>query len=282
MRPVVLSERLRTVASMVTPGMRVCDVGCDHGFVSIWLVEQGISPHVLAMDVREGPLTAAGRHVAERGLEERIETRLSDGLHNYAIGEAESLICAGMGGRLMMRILGDEKSRTDSFRELILQPQSEIEAFRGWLREQGLRITDEKMVAEDGKFYPMMRAVPQGGEVPAARLVPDGGEETCPTMRRLRDVEPRESAAQTGDGGMEEEMLCKFADRYGGLLLLRKDAVLRSYLQKEERIYTQILKQLQAQGLSQDRRKRRYAEVEALLRECRKAQEIAAYTIAKH
>lgn len=258
MRPVVLSERLRTVASMVTPGMCVCDVGCDHGFVSIWLVEQGISPHVLAMDVREGPLTAAGRHVAERGLEERIETRLSDGLHNYAIGEAESLICAGMGGRLMMRILGDEKSKTDSFRELILQPQSEIEAFRGWLREQDLRITDEKMVAEDGKFYPMMRAVPQDGEVPAARPVPDGGE------------------------GMEKEMLCKLVDRYGGLLLLRKDAVLRSYLQKEERIYTQILKQLQEQGLSHDRRKRRYAEVEALLQDCRKAQEIAAYTIAKH
>ena len=82
MRPVVLSERLQTVASMVTPGMRVCDVGGDHGFVSIWLVEQQVSPSVLAMDVREGPLGAAARHVAERCLESRIETRLSNGLHN--------------------------------------------------------------------------------------------------------------------------------------------------------------------------------------------------------
>ena len=137
MGPVLLSERLRAVASMVTPGSRVCDVGCDHGFVSIWLVEQNVSPRVLAMDVRVGPLGAAGRHVAQRGLESLIETRLSDGLHNYEIGEADSLICAGMGGRLMMRILGEEKAKTDSFKELILQPQSEIMQFRTWLREQG-------------------------------------------------------------------------------------------------------------------------------------------------
>ena len=130
MGPVVLSERLRAVASMVAPGVRVCDVGCDHGFVSIWLVECRISPCVLAMDVREGPLGAARKHVTERGLQSRIETRLSDGLHNYKIGEADSLICAGMGGRLMMRILGEEKAKTDSFRELILQPQSELMEFR--------------------------------------------------------------------------------------------------------------------------------------------------------
>ena len=76
-------------------------------------------------------------------------------------------------------------------------------------------------------------------------------------------------------------MLCKLFDRYGGFLLLRGDSVLRAFLQKEERIYTEILGQLQRQGLSHDKRKKRYAEVETLLSECRKAQEIVAYTIAK-
>ena len=269
MRPVVLSKRLRTVASMVTPGMRVCDVGCDHGFVSIWLVEQQVSPSELAMDVREGPLGAAARHVAGHRLESRIETRLSDGLHNYEAGEADSLICAGMGGRLMMRILGEEKHKTDSFRELILQPQSELEEFRRWLRERGMRITDEKMVEEDGKFYPMMRAVPGSGEI-----------------RSVRHMAPDEAGFRSiieyiENDGIGEEMLCKLFDRYGGFLMLRGDSVLRAFLQKEERIYTEILGQLQQQGLSHDKRKKRYAEVEALLWECRKAQEIAAYIIAK-
>ncbi|MDE7427736.1 MAG: class I SAM-dependent methyltransferase, partial [Lachnospiraceae bacterium] len=78
-----LSERLRTVAGMVTRGNVVCDVGCDHGFTAIYLVQQGISPRALAMDLREGPLSAAGEHIAAYGLGERIETRLSDGLHKY-------------------------------------------------------------------------------------------------------------------------------------------------------------------------------------------------------
>ena len=111
MRQVVLSRRLRTVAGMVTRGHRVCDVGCDHGFVPVYLVQQGISPGVLAMDLREGPLRAAREHVSAYGLEGQIETRLSDGLHNYKAGEADTLICAGMGGGLMMRILEAERDR---------------------------------------------------------------------------------------------------------------------------------------------------------------------------
>lgn len=271
----MLSERLRTLVSMVTPGMRVCDLGCDHGFVSIWLVEQKISPRVLAMDVREGPLAAAGRHVTERSLESLVETRLSDGLHNYEIGEADSLICAGMGGRLMMRILGDEKVKTDSFRELILQPQSELSQFRSWLWEHGYRITDEKMVEEDGKFYPMMRAVPEDMAIPARRLK-NAGE-----IGYLDDALFQKFAAYSEYSGMERKKLCKLLNRYGSFLLLRGDTVLRAFLWKEERIYTEILEQLWEQGLSCDKRKKRYAEVEELLQECRKAQEITAYTIAK-
>lgn len=269
MGPVLLSERLRAVASMVTPGSRVCDVGCDHGFVSIWLVEQNVSPRVLAMDVRVGPLGAAGRHVAQRGLESLIETRLSDGLHNYEIGEADSLICAGMGGRLMMRILGEEKAKTDSFKELILQPQSEIMQFRRWLREQGLRITDEKMVEEDGKFYPMMRAVTEAG----CSRAEDAGE-----SRRSGDPGSQKPAADVAHGGkqgMEQEELCKLYDRYGGFLLQRGDSTLLAYLQKEERVYTEILDRLQGQGLDCDKRRMRYAEVETLLAECRRAKAIA-------
>lgn len=250
MKSVVLSERLQAVVSMVTQGSRVCDVGCDHGFVSICLIEQKISPYVLAMDVREGPLGAASRHISERGLGTYIETRLSDGLHNYEAGETDSLICAGMGGRLMMRILGEDRRKTDSFKELILQPQSELEQFRAWLWEQGYRITDEKMVEEDGKFYPMMRAVPADGA-------------KCPENDRKQ----------------EKGTLWKLLCRYGPYLLLRGDSTLQACIKREERIYEEILEQLRGQGLSCGRRERRYAEVETLLRECRTAQEIMAYMV---
>ena len=260
MKPVVLSERLRAVAAMVTAGNRVCDVGCDHGFVSIFLAQQGISPGVLAMDIRSGPLGAAREHIAERGLEHIIETRLSDGLHNYNVGEADTLICAGMGGRLMMRILSDDRDKTDSFRELILQPQSEVEQFRAWLRGQGYRITDENMIEEDGKFYPMMR-------------VATDTETGCVNLYEYAE-DLRKSLNNSACYDIDDLKLCKLTDRYGPLLLLRKNSTLLSYLKREERIFGEILDNLKVQGLSDEKRKNRYEEVHVLLEECRKALDI--------
>lgn len=241
MRQVALSERLRTVAGMVTRGNRVCDVGCDHGFVPIYLIQQGISPGVLAMDLREGPLRAAREHVSAYGLEEQIETRLSDGLHNYKAGEADTLICAGMGGGLMMRILEAEREKTDSFRELVLQPQSEIERFRRFLRERGSVILDEEMVEEDGKFYQVIRA---------ARKEPQSEKLDC--------------------GGE----LCKLEDRYGPVLLRKKTPVFLSFLEREAAVYEEILANLREQGLTEEKRRERYAEVEVLLRDNRLAESV--------
>ncbi|MDE6204046.1 MAG: class I SAM-dependent methyltransferase, partial [Lachnospiraceae bacterium] len=121
-----MSARMQAVADMVTKGSRVCDVGCDHGYVPIYLVRQGISPAVLAMDINKGPLLKAREHVMRAGLKEYIRLRLSDGLDGYVPGEAETLICAGMGGRLMQRILTRQPHKTADFQELILQPQSEV------------------------------------------------------------------------------------------------------------------------------------------------------------
>ena len=157
--PIRLSARLQALADLVTQGMAVADVGCDHGFLDIYLVQSGKSPSALAMDVRTGPLAAAAEHIREYGLEDRIATRLSDGLEKYLIGEAGTLVCAGMGGPLMQRILTAYPEKTDSFEEMILQPQSEIREFRVFLRENGYRIIAEKILIEDGKYYFPMKVV---------------------------------------------------------------------------------------------------------------------------
>lgn len=171
---VILSARMQAVADMVTKGSRVCDVGCDHGYVSIYLVQGKTSPSVLAMDVNKGPLLRAREHVADAGLKEYITLRLSDGLTAYEEGEADTLICAGMGGRLMQRILAQYPSKTKDFKELILQPQSDVPFFRRFLRNEGYSIVWEDMILEEDKFYPVIKAVfSKEGSLPYDREICD-------------------------------------------------------------------------------------------------------------
>ena len=151
--------RLRAIAGMVTKGNRLADVGCDHGYLSIYLVEERIVPSAIAMDVRPGPLSRARENISRYGLEDYIETRLSDGLAKLEPGEGDTLVIAGMGGPLMERILKDGAKVREGFQELILQPQSEICRVRRFLTENGYQIEQEDMVLEDGKYYPVMRVV---------------------------------------------------------------------------------------------------------------------------
>ncbi len=155
----VLSARLRANADMVTPGSRLADVGTDHGYLPIDLVQRGIIASAIAMDLREGPLGQAREHIFKLGLEGKIETRLSDGLDRLLPGEADTVLIAGMGGALTVRILERGRGLLPGLKELVLQPQSEIASVRYFLENTGWRIADENMVFEDGKYYQVLRAV---------------------------------------------------------------------------------------------------------------------------
>lgn len=157
-----LSRRLQAVADMVTPGSRVADIGCDHAYIPIYLAENDISPHIIAMDINQGPIDRAEENIVRYGFTDRIETRRSDGLKELKPGEVNCLILAGMGGPLTVRILTDRPEITKECRELILQPQSEIYKVRQLMAKLRFLIISENMVKEDGKYYVMMKAVPEG------------------------------------------------------------------------------------------------------------------------
>ena len=256
---VVLSARMRALTDMVTPGNRVCDVGCDHGFVSIYLVRQGISPRVLAMDVRQGPLSRAQEHIGQQGLEDYIETRLSDGVSALEIGEADTMICAGMGGRLMRRIMEEGREKLEAMEELILQPQSEIPALRAYLRRAGYRTLAENMVYEDGKYYPMMK-VAAGKEQPGDRRAKER-QIMGPETDRGRQLCPGESArCGASDGENAGDMTLQ--DYFGGLLLAERHPVLRQYLLDEQRNNRLILERLRTDAAESSRTRQRILELE--------------------
>ena len=240
---------------MVPHGCIVCDVGCDHGYVPIYLAEHKICPKIIAMDVNEGPLMQAKEHIRAFALEEYIETRRSDGVGALGYEEADCLILAGMGGRLTVRILTEGKEKIAAIKVLVLQPQSEITLVRAFLRERGYRIIHENMVYEDGKFYPMMKAV----------LCP--ADQDCEKEQGHLSMPDRVSAhlSEERTKDMEKSALLQQAyDRYGPCLLQSRHPVLYQFIRWEQEREAAISRRIESGAGRDDGARRRRLEELAL------------------
>ena len=154
-----LSKRLQAVADLIGDNLVVADIGTDHGYIPIYLIESGKCQKAFAMDVNEGPLLRAKNHIQTHGLTECITTRLSDGVKALSVGECDCVVVAGMGGALAIKIMEEGKEVFRNLKEFVLQPQSELEKVRQYLNENGFQVVAEDMVLEDGKYYPMMRVI---------------------------------------------------------------------------------------------------------------------------
>lgn len=239
-----LSIRLQAVADLVTAGYSLADIGTDHAFLPISLIEEGKIPSAIAMDVNKGPLETARAHVVECGMHDRIQLRMSDGFSAMKPGETQSAVIAGMGGALVIRILREGAEVVRSLRECILQPQSELDKVRAFLLEEGFFFLAEDMVKDDGKYYPMMKVAPPGAWIPGEH----GTDEGYGTREnQLEKLCMKASMKESMEEFMEEPMKASTITwsrtelKYGRLLLQQKNAVLREYLQREIRIKQEIL-----------------------------------------
>lgn len=148
-----ISERLKCVAGLVNKGARVADIGTDHAYLPIYLVQNEISNKVYACDVRKEPLRRAKLHIDEYGLSDKITTQLCDGLKGINKGDVDTVTICGMGGKLMKNILKAGIDKLGDNTQLVLSAQSELRDFRKYLLETGIYIKSEHMLLEDGKYY---------------------------------------------------------------------------------------------------------------------------------
>lgn len=153
-----ISKRLKTVAGEVKY-TTVADIGTDHGYVPIYLVKNKLADKAIACDINKGPLLKARENIEANCLNNKIETRLGSGLTPIVIGEVEAAVIAGMGGMLTIEILKESSEVVQSLKQLVLQPQLDIDSVRRYIHSIGFKIENEEMLIDEGKYYTVINAV---------------------------------------------------------------------------------------------------------------------------
>ncbi len=208
---VKLSPRLQIIYDMVPKCQRVADVGCDHGYLTIALVENAIAENAIAMDVNNGPLESAKANVKNQGILDQVDFRLSDGLMKLSESEADVICICGMGGALIKRILEARIDVAKSAKVLILEPQSEYRMLREFLAHNNFSFIDEALCMEEGKIYPILKV----------------SYSSQPVVLSDKELE------------------------YGPCILKKSPKLLKTLIEKNKREYTSILEKLKSISESQ-------------------------------
>ncbi len=227
-----LSERLQNVAALIKKGNVVADIGTDHAYLPIHIVNSGISDRVIAMDVRKGPLEKAKQNVSDYKTAGNISIRLSDGLDSLCPMEAETITICGMGGRLIKSILESGKDKYNGQTQLILSPQSELREFRQYLYSFGYSVRKEVILKEDGQFYFIFCCF-RDGQTDYNRLF-------C----------------------RKDDVYKEMALRYGIELLREKNECLKEYLEREYRLTKHVYETVKGSAVKNRTKKANGAAIE--------------------
>ena len=153
-----LTDRLLKIASLVTEGKKVADIGTDHGYIPVYLLNQGKVPYAILADVNKGPLENARGEVRHNKLLDKVDLRLGSGIEVLEKGEVDEVIIAGMGGILISELLEAKLEVAHSVDKLILQPMQAQNELRKYLLNNGFEILDEVLVKEDFRIYEIIIA----------------------------------------------------------------------------------------------------------------------------
>ncbi|MBQ9961692.1 MAG: SAM-dependent methyltransferase [Firmicutes bacterium] len=174
-----LTPRLNLIANEILPGETMADIGTDHGFLPLYLWEQGICPKVIMADISKGSLQKARDNCYTAYPDGNFDLRLGSGIEVLEKGEVDVIAIAGMGGILMTEILGADIEKTKSYKRLVLQPRNNVGVLRHWLYNNGFSLTNEQLVREGKYICEIITAIPK--EVAVLRdLGPDAIEYEYP------------------------------------------------------------------------------------------------------
>lgn len=151
----MITPRFRKILELIPNCNTVADIGTDHAYIPVYLVNKGVAKKAIAMDLREGPLKRAEATVVKYNAKDKTELRLSDGLEKLLPDEADVIVIAGMGGLLINEIL-EKNAKKHKNALFVLQPMTAEVEVRKYLEDNGFVIVDERLAREDNKIYQVM------------------------------------------------------------------------------------------------------------------------------
>lgn len=219
MKKIKLDPRLSAAAGFVEAGARVADIGTDHGYIPIWLRQNGVTDHIIASDINKQPLKSAAAN-AELYEADNISFRLGSGLSCIDPREADTVIIAGMGGENIIGII--EASGWDwNDKKLILQPMTRQAMLVQWLYDNGFAVTGESFACDEKAAYRIIKAEKKSGPRPRAAVIHCGfsygrfGEREREKLRRALEGLKRSAAPDEGKIAEYTRILEDIEDAYG-------------------------------------------------------------------
>lgn len=225
MEPIKLGSRLHQIASYVPQGARVGDIGTDHAYLPVYLLQNGIAVYAVGVDIHQGPYVSALNTVRSYRLENKIAIRFGNGLEPIEPGEIDTVTIAGMGGNTIMDILTNKPAVLQGVTDLILQPQGAEAKVRLRLLQDGWKLSDECLVADDKRIYGILHFNRQKG------LGLDEAYQQC----RLLNNELMIGAA---------EIVEKYFWQFGPLIIKRKEILLEQLIADRIEDIENIISQL--------------------------------------
>jgi len=222
MMQIKLGPRLQAVASYVPVGAVLGDIGTDHAYLPVYLLQQKIIRKAIGVEKHKGPYESALQNVRSYGLAEWIDIRFGDGLKPLQKAEVDTLTIAGMGGTTILEILAGNPPVLEAVTRLILQPQGAEAQVRLSLLDQGWKIVDECLVEEDKRIYNVLCF---------SRL--QGLSRSC--LEQKLDELAEEISHATGTSlnnvlNKDESLFANLFWQFGPLILLKKDQRLKYLL----------------------------------------------------
>ncbi|MCY6354872.1 tRNA (adenine(22)-N(1))-methyltransferase [Clostridium sp. ZS2-4] len=152
-----ISDRLKTIGQMVDNCESICDVGTDHAYLPIYLIQKGTCSKAIASDINKGPVEKAKINIKREGLSDRIFCRLGGGLSTIKPFEVDGAVIAGMGGNLIRDIIEEDMNVFKSLKFMILQPVQNPEVLRQYVYEAGYDVIDEELCFDEDKYYEIIK-----------------------------------------------------------------------------------------------------------------------------